>query len=929
MERFQELSGFGPEDVLRQAREFDEQQAKKSFTRRCTQRISPFLKFVTVYSSLVTSLVQYAPAPTSIVWGGVMSVVQLMVQYTSYFEKIVALFEEIGEILSPFTKYAENLYSQKPSVQDALAELYGDLLQFVSTATSVFLNRKGRPKSGLEVFVTQIWRTFESQFDDIKTQFERHSRIIEREMAYADREVFYQDTQLQNQHREITQSKLEALTDLSNRGRNGIAGEQRKALLLWLSTLDFRNSHEKAAGSRYGTTGTWLLKSDQFQEWFHCTNSTLLYCAGKPGSGKSVLASLVIEKLHERSHDYQTPLAFVYCDSRERDSSTASLLVASLLKQFCATATEIPRAVRIEYEKSLAEGTTNLTWAAVKDMFKEMLQTMSRQLTIVFDGLDECDDPSSICDWFDECLLQTNAAVRFFVTTRSENALVKPRMQKFAKTLLSEELLKSDITGYIKAEVERLVQMGTLKLGALLTKQDIIETLIRKAEGMFLWVRFQLEALCSQTTDHELRKALDTLPFGLKTVYQRALTTIDESPPQMRALARKVIVWVLFARRSLLLSELVEALAIMPGSGSDPGSLLPEHRLTKPYLIISACADLLSMDERGFVQFVHSSIRDFLLDHDRRMFRSQDFRISYLEANSYMARSCLTYLIMGDVNRQTFETEEQMQSFFTSHCFAAYSSWHWSDHVREVEDADVNSLVYKMLKQEESTSSWRIWPRAFEYDKPGVNILRDIKVSHPLAVMIDQNLLYTLAHYPNIESLLETQGLDDMTPLLYAIKQDNISAAMKLLDMGADPLKTTNQQQTALHLAVRGSESLILVARLLYAGIDRYAVSNLGGSAFDYAAANRRLDALKMLVQDEPLHEKFVNAISLALTSAAVVDDIGIVEFLVTLGAKVDHFDENGWTALHHATYFDKQKSVLKLLSMLILISEVPLDQYH
>ena len=87
---------------------------------------------------------------------------------------MIELFEELGGVLRSLSEYAEVICKDNATVQDALVALHGDILKFCRVASAVFLNKSGKPRSGLGTFVVQIRRPFESQFDDVKGQFRNH-----------------------------------------------------------------------------------------------------------------------------------------------------------------------------------------------------------------------------------------------------------------------------------------------------------------------------------------------------------------------------------------------------------------------------------------------------------------------------------------------------------------------------------------------------------------------------------------------------------------------------------------------------------------------------------------------------------------------------------------------------------------------------------
>ena len=67
--------------------------------------------------------------------------------------------------------------------------------------------------------------------------------------------------------------------------------------------------------------------------------------------------------------------------------------------------------------------------------------------------------------------------------------------------------------------------------------------------------------------------------------------------------------WTLHVKRPLHVEELLEALAVKPGSSAiDPG-----NKIRDKDLMTACCADLVAMDTEGLVRVAHSSVKGFLL----------------------------------------------------------------------------------------------------------------------------------------------------------------------------------------------------------------------------------------------------------------------------------------------------------------------------
>ncbi|KAM4056003.1 ankyrin repeats (many copies) domain-containing protein [Hirsutella rhossiliensis] len=74
--------------------------------------------------------------------------------------------------------------------------------------------------------------------------------------------------------------------------------EKRAQILDWVSTIRYDIKHRQASESHTQSTGGWLLRPLEFIRWRDDpSSSNLLWCHGFPGSGKTVLASVVVDAL--------------------------------------------------------------------------------------------------------------------------------------------------------------------------------------------------------------------------------------------------------------------------------------------------------------------------------------------------------------------------------------------------------------------------------------------------------------------------------------------------------------------------------------------------------------------------------------------------------------------------------------------------------
>ena len=162
----------------------------------------------------------------------------------------------------------------------------------------------------------------------------------------------------------------------------------------------------------------------------------------------------------------------------------------------------------------------------------------------------------------------------------------------------------------------------------------------------FLWVAFQIEDLCRQKCDADIRKSLTSLPKDLPQTYERALSRIVQEGNTETV--ERTFRWIAAAKRPLLLEELREAIAIEPG---DP--YMERDRLVNDAdRLIPWCASLVTLDEEDLIiQFAHHSVRQFLLSEHYNVV-TRRFHFQLPEADQMAGEICVTYLSFNDFKQQ-------------------------------------------------------------------------------------------------------------------------------------------------------------------------------------------------------------------------------------------------------------------------------------
>lgn len=156
----------------------------------------------------------------------------------------------------------------------------------------------------------------------------------------------------------------------------------------WLTPVNYGLQQSDYLARRQQGTGQWLLDSEEFKTWL-ATDKQTLFCAGIPGAGKTILASIVIDYLSSKFfNDSKVGLAYIYCNFQRQNEQRIDDLLASLLKQLAENQNSVPESVRELYQKHKATRTR----PSLDEVARVLGSTASlySRIFIVVDALDEC-----------------------------------------------------------------------------------------------------------------------------------------------------------------------------------------------------------------------------------------------------------------------------------------------------------------------------------------------------------------------------------------------------------------------------------------------------------------------------------------------------------------------------------------------------------
>ncbi|KAL9483571.1 hypothetical protein ACSS6W_002360 [Trichoderma asperelloides] len=613
--------------------------------------------------------------------------------------------------------------------------------------------------------------------------------------------------------------------------------QANKAILDWLTPIEYGPQHSDFSNRREPGTGQWLLDCVEYQIWLN-SNKHTLFCPGIPGSGKTILTAIVINDLITKfQNDPTIGIAYIYCNFRQRDDKKIENLVASLLKQL-ARSHFFPESVKDLYNRHKEKQTRPSA-----DEISQALQSVANMYSKVFiivDALDEC-QPFSDCGL--KLLsyifhLQANTVANFFATSRPIPDIEEQfKLQNY----LRREILATseDVRTYLDGQTSNLPR-------CVANRPDIqakIKTEITSAvDGMFLLAQLYLDSLKDKTSVTEIKTALEQfkkqsqLELGedekrdiLEKAYKQAMDRINSQMPGFQRLGKKVLSWITCAKRQLTTSELQHALAVKTGSTE-----LDRDNLPVVEDMVSACAGLVTVDkESNIIRLVHYTTQEYFE-------RTQSDWFPDAEAD--IMEICVTYLSFSVFDSGCCQDNDEFISRLRSNQLYDYAAHNWGHHARTTPK---KRLILKFLESgaKVSASCQVIMAGGFKVDKLVGGRMTSVHLAAHFGLTIGRTPL----------CLAVGKGHETVVKLLLEKGADVKAIVRLLLEKGAYvEVKDVHTNQTPLSLAAENGHEAI-VRLLLKKGADVQAGICLffirGATPLSWAAKNGHEAIIRLLLE--------------------------------------------------------------------------------
>ncbi|KAI9663834.1 MAG: hypothetical protein M1821_007324 [Bathelium mastoideum] len=638
-------------------------------TLRHLERIRPFLDAMESFSHVIEVYLN-ASQFVCYIWGPLKFLLQTASNYADSFEKLLEAYRMIGEQVPVLSQYSQ-LFSNHPEMQEILQLIYADILEFHKKAIKFFSRPVWRQ------LLSSTWKDFKIRFDKILVRLQSHKGLLSEQAtlaSYRQRQRdseglhdFFQESALSRQQISLYIERYEKDRNHFETLEEDRARAKKIGVLQWISGAQSESDHEAQCAIRESCpgSGNWILKNPKIETWkvSQAPPSSIAWLNGKPGAGKTVLASAIIQSC-QASKDAMT--TYFYCSQGDPERNNAIAVFKGLLSQCLDQCPEL-----LPYCEEKRNGELTLSNPkTIKDLLKLFSEFVPKQYIIV-DGLDECEgnnfkERKEIMAFLNQLVKDSDARapakLRVLFVSQSFSDISRELSTAMTITLGPEDN-KHDIKAYVYQQAEKLrVKFGLNEEQSI----QIQEKTCLRADGMFLFTVLVMTNLLNQVTlgDFLVEVSENRFPRDLKNAYERILSSLERNLSEKEWQTAKLLLgWMVCAKRPLKWHEIQAAVSM----DSTDQTIFSEEMILRVGAV-DLCGSLVQVRPRGRVELVHSTARTYIADseHVNTMIVECDLTVLCLE---YLTFHCFTEIDESGLAQYTRRGYFALQDY-------AIAKWH-------------------------------------------------------------------------------------------------------------------------------------------------------------------------------------------------------------------------------------------------------------
>ncbi|KIX05149.1 uncharacterized protein Z518_06021 [Rhinocladiella mackenziei CBS 650.93] len=601
----------------------------------------------------------------------------------------------------------------------------------------------------------------------------------------------------------------------TTKDERSLLNEERKRMLLDSLRFNQIDARQMTIKKAHAKTCTWLLRKSEYLDWLDPNKLSqhhgFLWIKGKPGTGKSTLMKFALANARKVIKNEIVISFFFNARGDDLEKSTVGMyrsLLLQLLERLPALQSIFDCLGLAAWDSSCHEWRIE----SLQTLFDEAVQGLGKSSLVCFiDALDECDerqirDMIASFQRLGELAVSTHTRFQVFFSSRHYPHITITK--GLSLDLEGQDGHDQDITNYIDSE---------LRIGHSNLAEQIRAELQEKASGVFMWVVLVVDILNKEhdegRTTRRLQQKLKDIPSDLHELFRDILTRDCRNRDELLL----CIQWLLFARRPLKPEELYYGIL----SGTEPEDLSkwdPDEMSIDGIkrFILNSSKGLAEITRSGTptVQFIHESVRDFLLKENG-----------------------LSEVWSGSGNNFEGESHERLK-----HCCLNYMS------IDAVTSLGIGNPLPKASTQEAVVLRQHA-AKAFPFLEYAVrNVLSHANTAQASGVSQGHFVhSFQLAEWVRIDNIFERHEIRRHTPnvsLLYILAENNMASLIRVLSSNRSCFEVEDERYGLPIFAALATGSNEAVRTFLEIQVDTQPATSLLRNLCEeyYQGGNKRIN---------------------------------------------------------------------------------------
>lgn len=320
-----------------------------------------------------------------------------------------------------------------------------------------------------------------------------------------------------------------------------------------------------------------------------------------------------------------------------------------------------------------------------------------RTVSVIIDGLDECESPDELIKSLSEAVQGYNAKIVIFSRPNVHTLMKAPGVRTIS---VSRRSVEADLRLFFSRQVLTLQDDGLLSCTC--SCEELVPYLLAGANGMFMWARLMITYLKSPAlVEESCLASIRSInhPERLGDMYIRILHLITYKIREEQDLARGIFTWLTCSQRDLTVRQMQDVLVPLEAGVSTNETSTRNSRSSASfgdfeYTVVMVCASLVEV-AHGSCHFIHQSALEFFKNSftSSETFDQLDPMVSkvllppWSEVQSELTSTCLTYLLFR-VPAQPLSGNIHLSApkshIDTAFPFLSYASVFWTTHLHEI-----------------------------------------------------------------------------------------------------------------------------------------------------------------------------------------------------------------------------------------------------